>query len=101
VSNIFRLEQGRSYRRWLEASSAVFLGGFVICELLGVGWWGILMLPAEVALLVICQVRSGVALDSNWDASYARGTWQFRGLIAWEMFVAIFFVAAWYCVSSR
>jgi hypothetical protein len=93
---VFRLKLGRSYAWWFPVLLAIFLGGCALCDYLGIRQWGALTLPVFVALLLSCQLRSGVALDSWWRASHPKGTWQYRALIAWETAGLIFFVGLSY-----
>lgn len=82
---MLRLQQDRSYA-WLFAVFAVFfLGGFALCEAVGQVGWGILTLPAFIAFLLSCELRSDIALDSWWRARYPKGCWQFKALIAWHV----------------
>ena len=47
-----------------------------------------ILMPFLVAVLIVLQIRSGLALDSKWVAKYPHGTWQYRCLIAWN-FIAL------------
>lgn len=90
---MFRLENGRSYARWYDVFATVFFGGFVVSLFIGGRpWWVFLTFPVTGVLLLISQLRSGVALDGAWRASYVKGTWQIRGMIValvlWAIYVS-------------
>jgi hypothetical protein len=93
---MFRLEHGRSYLWWFPIFCTAFFGGFVACEYLGGRDWAILTLPAFMVFLLSCELRSGVVLDSWWRASYAKGAWQYRAIIAWHVIGLILFVGLSY-----
>jgi hypothetical protein len=93
---VFRLELGRSYLWWFPIFITIFFGGFAIGEFLGGRNWGVLTLPAFMAFVLSCELRSEVVLDSWWGASYAKGTWQYRALIAWHAIVLFLFVGLSY-----
>jgi len=93
---MFHLELGRSYLWWFPIFGTAFFGGFVVCEFLGGRNWAILTLPAFAAFLLSCELRSGVVLDSWWRASYAKGTWQYRAIIAWQVIFLILCVGLTY-----
>jgi hypothetical protein len=81
---MLRLEHGRSYLWLFPIYLVLFFGGFALCEAVGHVSWGILTLPAFVAFLLLCELRSGVALDSWWRASHPKGSWQYRAMLAWH-----------------
>ena len=85
VNEVFRLELGRSYLWWFLVFLAGWVGGIVSGGFLGGRKWVVLMLPAVMACVLSCELRSGVALDSWWRAAYAKGTWQYRAIIAWHV----------------
>jgi hypothetical protein len=76
---MLRLQQGRSYA-WILAIYVIALfGGFYAWIFLFRGrFWGILSIPAVMFVMVGSELRSGVALDSMWCASHAKGTRQYR-----------------------
>jgi hypothetical protein len=79
----------------------LFLARFGLCEAVGHEKWGLLNLPAFLAFLLLCELRSGVALDSWWKASHLKGTWQYRGLIAWHsLATALFLVIAYVIIAT-
>ena len=51
---------------------------------------------AGLAILMFVQIRSGVALDHRWKASYPRGTTEYRAMMTLN-FVAL---AAFACISA-
>lgn len=70
---------------WFLVFLAGWVAGIVSGAFLGGRMWAVLMLPAVMAFVLSCELRSGVALDSRWRASYAKGTWQYGALIAWHV----------------
>jgi hypothetical protein len=93
---MFRLEQGRSYT-WLFAIYGIALfGGFYAWTFLFRGrFWGILAIPAVTFVVVSSELRSGVALDSMWCASHAKGTAEYREATALHASFAV--VASAFC----
>jgi len=89
---VFRLELGRSYIWWFP----IFGTAFFVGEFLGGRNWGVLTLPAFMAFVLSCELRSGVVLDSWWRASYEKATWQYRPLIAWHVIGLFLFVGLSY-----
>jgi hypothetical protein len=92
----FRLEPGRSYFWWILPYAVVLFGETILCTLLAARCWSILALPALMAFMLICELRSGLALDSEWRASYAKGTWQYSAIIGCNAIALIAFLAASY-----
>jgi hypothetical protein len=58
-------------------------------------------MPAFIAILLLCELRSGVALDSWWRASYRKGDWQYRASLAWHTAGFGLFLAFWYFTIAR
>jgi hypothetical protein len=88
-----RLVLGKSYL-WLFwivfAAFVVLVFGPVVFKLQP-QVYAIVLLPLEMGLILVSEIRSGVALDSWWRAKYARGTWQYKALVAWHSFALIVF----------
>lgn len=81
---MFRIEYGRSYI-WLFAIFLIaFILGMLLCSAFGCDKFGIVTIPAFLAILLSSELRSGVALDSWWRATYLKGSWQYRALTAWH-----------------
>jgi hypothetical protein len=89
---MFILKHGRSYVWLFAVFLALFLGGNVLCELVGHAGWGIITMPAFITLLVLCELWSGVALDSWWRASYLKGSRQYQAMLIWHSIGIIFFI---------
>jgi hypothetical protein len=81
---MFKLEPGKSYLWIFPIYGAVFLGGILLCGAFGRFQCGIITMPVFLAILLSSELRSEVALDSRWRATYLKGTWQYRALIAWQ-----------------
>jgi len=83
-------EQDKSYLWLLLVYCAVFPTAFLVSKMLvGVHDWGFVVLPLFVFYLMACQIRSGVALDGWWRATYPRGTSGYRALLVWESIVLV------------
>jgi len=82
--SMLRLEYGRSYLWLFFVYIVLFFGGVALCEAVGRVNWGIFTMPAFLAFLLLCEFRSGVALDSWWRARYLKGRWQYRATLAWH-----------------
>jgi hypothetical protein len=81
-----QFEQGKSYLWLFPIYVVIFFGGVALSEgVLGNGDWGILTMPAFVAFMLLCELRSGVALDSWWRAAHIKGSRKYRLIIAWHM----------------
>jgi hypothetical protein len=99
-----RLVFGRSYL-WLFG---IYVAAFVALAL-GPLLFGVVafryaavLLPIYGGFLLISQIRSGVALDSMWQAQYPRETWQYKVLLAWNTFAIVAFtVMAVFFVRSN
>ncbi len=81
---MLKFKYGNSYVRIFFIFLFLFICGFILCEAVGHLNWGILTLPAFLTLLFLCELRSGVALDSWWQASYLKGCWQYQAILAWQ-----------------
>ena len=57
----------------------------MFCRALGHLGWGIITMLAFIVMVLSCELRSGVALDSWWKASYRTGDWQYRAIVAWHI----------------
>ncbi|MFO0916963.1 MAG: hypothetical protein U0872_01445 [Planctomycetaceae bacterium] len=90
---MLHFKQGKSYVWLWLIFGGVFLGPGILCITLGSIPWSVLTMPVCLAYLLTCELRSGIALDSWWRASYPRGTWQYRALIAWHAAAAVLFLA--------
>jgi hypothetical protein len=82
---MLRLEYRRSYVWLFPIILVAFVLVLAVCESLGVREWAVLTLPTVLVLLLSCELRSGVALDSWWRASYLRGSWQYQAIVAWQL----------------
>ncbi len=88
-----KFKHGRSYIFIFAIFLVLFLGGSAICEAVGYVNWGIITMPAFLTLLLLCELWSGVALDSWWRASYPKGCWQYQAILAWHA-VGVVFISA-------
>ena len=60
-----------------------------------------LSLPIVVGAILICELQSGIALDSWWRAKFEKGTWQYSALIAWHALGTLALsVMAWFFWTS-
>jgi hypothetical protein len=96
---MLKFEYNRSYLWLFRLYLILFFGGFALCAVVGHERWGVVALPAFVASLLLGELRSGVALDAWWRATYLKGSWQYPALIAWHAtgvvassILALFFV---------
>ena len=48
--------------------------------------WGVVTMPVFLAFVLASELRSKVALDSWWRASYAKGCWQYGAIVTWHGF---------------
>jgi len=89
---LFKFQLGRSYM-WLFWSFAfVFVAALIFSEELT--YLGVIF-PIFFLLLVVLELRSGVALNSCGVATHPRGTWKYNALIAWHTLAfVVFFVMA-------
>jgi hypothetical protein len=56
----------------------------------------VLSLPVLIGGILVCELQSGVALDSWWRAEHERGTGQYSILVTWHAFGMIMLcVLAW------
>jgi hypothetical protein len=98
---VLRLKLGRSYLWWFLVFAAFWAGGMASWAFLGGRFWAVLTLPALMAFVLSCELRSGVALDSWWRASYVKGTWQYRALVAWHAIgLVVFLGLSWLFITS-
>jgi hypothetical protein len=98
---MFRLEYGKSYIWAFPIYALLFVGGFALCNALGDVKWAILAMPAFVAPVLLCELRSGVALDSWWRASYRKGDWQYAAILAWHTIGLVLLLAMSYIFIAR
>ena len=93
---MLEFQHGKSYW-WLFPVQMLFVAsGFVMCHALGDFRWGILTLPVFLALLLWSELRSRVALDSWWRATYSKGTWQYKATVAFQAIcLALFLVLSY------
>ncbi len=63
-----------------------------LCWALGTPQFAIVLLPAVMLIVLSSELRSGVALDSWWRASYRKGDWQYGALIVWHTIGLIVFL---------
>lgn len=99
---MLQLEQGRSYIWLFAIYLIVFFGGFAASVFLGNPRLGVLTIPAFLAFLLSCELRSGIALGSWWRALHPEGTEEYRAHITWHAaciilllvvsFIVIFFI---------
>jgi hypothetical protein len=89
---MFKFELGKSYLGLFAIYIGLFLGAFPLSALVtGRPNWGILIMPIFIAGMLVCELRSGVALDSWWRASHPRGTGTYQALVAWHSFAVVLF----------
>jgi hypothetical protein len=86
-------QHGKSYV-WIFFVFAVFFVGF--------GMIGkdpklaAFSMPILIGGILVCELQSGIALDSWWRAKYERGSWQYTALVIWHVFVTILLsILAW------
>ena len=48
-----------------------------------------ILIPIVTAFMLVLEIRSGIALDSYFQAKYPRGTGQYQALLAWHAFALI------------
>ena len=98
--SLLKLHLGRSYLWLFALYTALFLGGFCLAEAAGSPQWGAVTMPIFMALLLLAELRSGVALDSWWFARYPRGHALYRALVLYHALgVVLFCVMAWVFVQ--
>jgi hypothetical protein len=79
---MFKFEYGKSYFWLFGVFFAVFFVWFCMPNPFdGIKRFGALILPVFGAVLLINVLRSGVALDSWWRATYVKGGWQYRACL--------------------
>jgi hypothetical protein len=95
-----KLKQNESYL-WLLPLvwAALGVAVLIITRATGDLEWGVLGVPAVIVMLTLYEIWSGVALDSYWRASHARGTGSYYGLIAWQLFIAAAFMVGWLVIE--
>jgi hypothetical protein len=87
---MIRFEHGKSYIWLFPIFAALFFGGFALGNAaFNNPNWFIITMPLFVAFLLLGELRSGVALDSWWRATYPKGSWQYQALIAWHITAGI------------
>jgi hypothetical protein len=75
---------GKSYA-WIFG---IFFGVFIVaCRgpvLCGSGHpeRAVLLLPVVSGFVLVSEIRSGIALDSWWQARYGKETWQYKAILA-------------------
>jgi hypothetical protein len=75
----------------------VFVGVGMPLFAFGHPLYAIISLPILGAFLLVSQIRSGIALDSFWRARYPRESWQFKAILALNVFgFVLTAVLAWY-----
>jgi membrane-bound ClpP family serine protease len=83
-------QQGKSYLWMFPIFGVLFFGGVALCvQTVGNPGWGILTLPGFLMFVLGAEIRSGVALDSWWRATYPRGTSRYRALLLWQAVVTV------------
>lgn len=85
---MFKFQPGESYL-WLFAVFALIF----VAAIVGVGVLAAVVLPTLMAVMLTCELRSGVALDSWWRASHPRGTWRYNVSITMHAVWAVAFTA--------
>jgi hypothetical protein len=50
-----------------------------------------LMLPLTLVVMISSEIRSHVALDSWWRATYVRSQWQYTAIVAWHVVLCLLF----------
>ncbi len=84
------LQFGKSYLYLFPVYGVLLLAAGVASVVAdGTPAWGALVMPACLAYMVACEVRSGVTLDSWWRAAHPEGTLEYRAKIAWHVIGAI------------
>jgi hypothetical protein len=97
-----KLVHGRSYLWLFPIFLILFFGGFGLGAMAGDMRWGALMMPAFVAFLLSCELRSGVAFDSWWRASYLKGSRQYQAMVIWHAIgIVLFCVFAYFFITLR
>jgi hypothetical protein len=86
---MLRLRMSRSYFWLFVVYLAVFFSIDAVCKAFGHASWGVLTAPVFIAFVILCELRSEVALDFWWRANYQKDNWRFRPLIAWHVAVLI------------
>jgi hypothetical protein len=89
---MLEFEHGKSYLWLFPIYALLFLGGFALCGAVGNFSWGILTMPIFIACLLVCELRSGVALDSWWRASHPKGSWQYQASVIWHAVGIVLFL---------
>jgi hypothetical protein len=96
---MIRLEHGRSYIWLFAIFMALFFGGFALFESVGDVKWGILTIPAFLTFLLLCEIRSGVALDPWWRASHLKGSGRYQATLAYHaVLVPVFCIFSWFYI---
>ena len=87
---MLRFRLGESYIWLFVVFLVVFLGSAAFClAVFGSFKFAALTMPVFAAYLLACQIRSGVALDSWWQAKYQRGDTMYSVLLAWYAFAVV------------
>ena len=95
---MLKLVHGRSYIWLFPVYLVLFFGCVALCVANGHENWGMLFLPVFAAFLLLCELWSGVALDSWWRATHLKGSWQYRAVLAWHtLFIAILSLISCLC----
>jgi hypothetical protein len=85
---------GKSYLWLFLVYAGLFCGSFKLCDwVFGNFSLGFLTMPAFMVFLLGSEMRSGVALDSWWQARHLRGSWQYRAMLTWQAVAAVAMLA--------
>ena len=98
---MFQLQVGKSYLWGFPVFVVFFIACIAIAASFGHFHLGIVAMPAFAIVMLSSELRSGVALDSWWRATYPKGTWQYRALIGWQLFsLAVLLVIVLFVLSG-
>src|SRR5262245_2547618 len=93
---MFRLDYGRSYMWLFAAFVAAIIAGAALAWANGTRFAGTAVMPVGIAIVLSCELPSGIALDSWCRAAHRNGSWQYTGLIAWHALAVVLFSAMSY-----
>jgi hypothetical protein len=97
-----RFEYGKSYLWLFAAYAAIALGSAVTSMLLfRRPLWAFPAMSAMVLFLLVSQLRSGIALDGMWRAIYRKETWMFKGVMAANSALLVFFIVTTVLVFTQ
>jgi hypothetical protein len=89
---MMKFQHGKSYIGLFPVFCVLFFGGCVLSvAAIGNPGWGVIVMPAFMAFLFASELRSAVALDSWWRATYREGCWQYKAIISLHAAVIVVF----------